>query len=145
MGQIEELRAFVQIAEQESIGKAAEHAGVAKSAMSRRLRLLEERMQTVLIARTTRQWALTEAGRQYYERGIDILHAFDEFEAQVRHDNVELKGEIRLSVPLYFGHASLSAHLLAFAKTHPEVRLNVEYTDRLVDVIAEHYDLVVRI
>jgi len=145
MGQLEELRAFVQIVEQQSIGKAAEQAGVAKSAMSRRLRLLEERMQTVLISRTTRQWALTEAGRQYYERGTDILHAFDEFEAQVRHDNVELRGDIRLSVPLYFGQASLSAHLLSFAKAHPEVRLNVEYTDKMVDVIGERFDLVIRI
>ncbi len=145
MGQLEELRAFVQIAELESIGKAAEQAGIAKSAMSRRLRMLEERMQTVLISRTTRQWALTEAGRQYYERGSDILHAIDEFESQVRNDNVELRGDIRLSVPLYFGHASLSSHLLAFAKAHPEVRLNVEFSDKLVDVISEHHDMVIRI
>jgi DNA-binding transcriptional LysR family regulator len=59
MGQLEDLRAFVQIVELESIGKAAEQAGVAKSAMSRKLRLLEERMQTALIIRTTRQWSLT--------------------------------------------------------------------------------------
>jgi len=145
MGQIEELRAFVQIVEQESIGKAAEQAGIAKSAMSRKLRMLEERMQTVLIARTTRQWALTEAGRQYYERGLDIIHAYDEFEAQVRNEGLALKGEIRLSVPLYFGHVSLSSHLLDFAQAHPDVRLNVEFSDRLVDVIGEHHDLVVRI
>ena len=119
MGQIEELRAFVQIVEQESIGKAAEQAGIAKSAMSRKLRLLEERMQTVLITRTTRQWALTEAGRQYYDRGLDIIHAFDEFEAQVRNENLELKGEIRISVPLYFGQISLSSVLLEFADEYP--------------------------
>ncbi len=145
MGQIEELRAFVQIVEQESIGKAAEQAGIAKSAMSRKLRLLEERMQTTLITRTTRQWSLTEAGRQYYERGLDMLQSFDEFESQVKNDNLALKGEIRLSVPLYFGKVALSGALLAFAKEHPNVRLNVEFTDRLVDVIAEHHDLVVRI
>ena len=145
MGQIEELRAFVQIVEQESIGKAAEQAGIAKSAMSRRLRLLEERMQTVLITRTTRQWALTEAGRQYYDRGLDIIHAFDEFEAQVRNENLELKGEIRISVPLYFGQISLSSLLLEFADEYPDVRLNIEFSDRLVDVINEHFDLVVRI
>lgn len=145
MGQIEELRAFVQIVEQESIGKAAEQAGIAKSAMSRKLRLLEERMQTVLITRTTRQWALTEAGRQYYDRGLDIIHAFDEFEAQVRNENLELKGEIRISVPLYFGQISLSSVLLEFADEYPDVRLNIEFSDRLVDVINEHFDLVVRI
>ncbi len=145
MGQIEELRAFALIVEQESIGKAAEQAGIAKSAMSRKLRLLEERMQTVLITRTTRQWALTEAGRQYYDHGLGILHAFDEFESQVRNENLALKGEIRLSVPLYFGQVSLSALLLEFAKAHPEVRLNIEFSDRLVDVINEHFDMVVRI
>jgi DNA-binding transcriptional LysR family regulator len=145
MGQIEELRAFVEIVEQESIGKAAEQAGIAKSAMSRRLRLLEERMQTVLITRTTRQWALTEAGRQYYDRGVDIIHAFDEFEAQVRHENLELKGEIRISIPLSFGHLSLSSHLVEFSNTHPDVRLTIEFSDRLVDVIGENFDFVVRI
>lgn len=145
MGQIEDLRAFVRIVEQGSIGKAAEQTGIAKSAMSRKLRLLEERMQAVLIARTTRQWALTEAGREYYERGLGVITAFDEFEAQVRNENVDIRGEIKLSVPLYFGKVSLSAHLLAFTKQHPGVHLNVEFNDRLVDVIDEHFDLVVRI
>lgn len=145
MGQIEDLRAFVRIVEQGSIGKAAEQTGIAKSAMSRKLRLLEERMQAVLIARTTRQWALTEAGREYYERGLGVINAFDEFEAQVRKENVDFRGEIKLSVPLYFGKVSLSKHLLAFSKRHPAVHLNVEFNDRLVDVIDEHFDLVVRI
>lgn len=145
MGQIEDLRAFVQIVEQGSIGKAAEQAGIAKSAMSRKLRLLEERMQAVLIARTTRQWALTEAGREYYDKGLGILSTFDEFEGSVRNDNVNIRGDITLSIPLYFGKNSLSSHLLEFVKRYPEVHLNVEFSDRLVDVIDEHFDLVVRI
>jgi len=145
MGQLEDLRSFIQIVEQGSIGKAAEQAGVAKSAMSRKLRLLEQRMQTALITRTTRQWSLTEAGREYYERGTGFINAFDEFEAGVRNDNLGISGEIRLSVPLYFGKFSLTSHLLAFSKNHPEVHLNIDFSDRLVDVINEHFDLVVRI
>lgn len=145
MGQLEDLRRFIQIAEHGSIGKAAEQAGVAKSAMSRKLRLLEDRMQTALITRTTRQWSLTEAGREYYERGQALVTAFDEFEAGVRHENRSLSGDIRLSVPLYFGRTNLTPHLLAFAKAHPGVSLNVDFSDRLVDVIKDHYDLVVRI
>ncbi len=119
MGQLEDLRAFVQIVEHGSIGKAAEQAGIAKSAMSRKLRLLEQRMQAVLIARTTRQWALTEAGRECYERGLGVITAFDEFEAHVRDENVDIRGEIKLSVPLYFGKVSLTPHLLEFCKRHP--------------------------
>ncbi len=145
MGQIEDLRAFIRIVEQGGIGKAAKQTGIAKSAMSRKLRLLEERMQAVLIARTSRQWSLTEAGREYYERGLGVISAFDEFEAQVRKENVDIKGEIKISVPLYFGKVSLSTHLLAFTRQHPGVHLNVEFNDRIVDVIDEHFDLVVRI
>lgn len=145
MGQLEDLRAFVQIVELESIGKAADQAGVAKSAMSRKLRLLEERMQTALIVRTTRQWSLTEAGRQYYERGLSVLAAYDEFEADVRNDDHQLAGEIRLSVPLYFGQLALTDPLLTFSERHPEVHLNVDYNDRIVDLLAEHLDFVVRI
>ncbi len=145
MGQLEDLRAFVQIVELESIGKAAEQAGIAKSAMSRKLRLLEERMQAALIIRTTRQWSLTEAGRQYYERGLGVLAAYDEFEAAVRDDDHDLKGEIRLSVPLYFGQLALTEPLLAFTQAHPDVHLNVDYNDRFVDLLAEHLDFVIRI
>jgi len=145
MGQLEDLRAFVQIVEQESIGKAAEQAGIAKSAMSRKLRLLEERLDTALIVRTTRQWALTEAGRQYYERGLQVLLAYDEFETEVRNEDQKLVGDIRLSVPLYFGRAVLSPVLLEFAKLHQDVHLNVDFSDRFVDVVGENYDLVVRI
>lgn len=145
MGQIEDLRSFVQIVDQGSIGKAAEQAGVAKSAMSRKLRLLEERMQTALITRTTRQWSLTEAGREYYDRGISVLSAFDEFEAGIRNENLSLHGEIQLSVPLYFGRIRLTRYLLEFSKNHPDVHLNIEFSDKMVDVIDDHFDLVVRI
>ena len=145
MGQLEDLRTFVHIVEQGSIGKAAEQAGIAKSAMSRKLRLLEERMQVVLISRTTRQWSLTEAGREYYERGLGVLTTFDEFETNIRNENMEIKGEIKLSVPLYFGKVSVSSHLLAFSKLHPAVHLDIDFSDKMVEVIDERFDLVVRI
>jgi len=145
MGQIEDLRHFVQIVELGSIGKAADQAGIAKSAMSRKLKLLEDRMQTTLITRTTRQWSLTEAGREYYDRGVGILSGFDEFEANIRNEPSVLAGEIRLSVPLYFGKFSLTDHLLEFSKAHPDVHLSLDFNDKLVDVINDHFDLVVRI
>ena len=56
-----------------------------------------------------------------------------------------LKGEIRISVPLYFGRVSLTSHLLEFTKAFPDVHLNIDFSDRLVDVINDHFDLVVRI
>lgn len=145
MGQLEDLRAFVQIVEHESIGRAAEQSGIAKSALSRRLRLLEERLQTALIVRTTRQWSLTEAGRQYYERGLRVLAVYDEFDADIRESELVLSGEIRLSVPLYFGQLALTGPLLEFAAQYPDVHLDVDYNDRILDMVAEQLDLVVRI
>ena len=145
MGRIEDLHAFVQIVEQESIGKAAETMGVAKSALSRRLRLLEDRMQTQLIARTSRQWALTEAGRQYYERGRDLLADFDAVEGAVRDETRRLSGSVRLSAPLYFGQTTLAGPLLDFANAHPGLQIHADFSDRMVDVVGENYDFVIRI
>lgn len=145
MGQLEDLRAFVQIVEQEGIGNAAKQAGIAKSAMSRKLSLLEKRLQTALIVRTTRQWGVTEAGRQFYERGKVILSSYDEFEAEIRAEDQNLTGEIRISVPLYFGQAALNDTILAFSMMHPDVHLNIEFSDRIVDIVGENFDLVIRI
>ncbi len=145
MGQLEDLRAFVAIVENESIGKAAKLSRIAKSAMSRRLRILEDRLQTVLITRTTRQWEITEAGRQYYSKALDIVAAIDDADANIKHEKYDLRGDIRLSVPMHFGTHVLAPHLLDFADLHESIRLNVDFGDRFVDLIGEHYDFAVRI
>jgi DNA-binding transcriptional LysR family regulator len=145
MGQAENLRAFVAIVENESIGKAAEQAGIAKSAMSRKLRLLEEQLQTELITRTTRQWELTEAGRQYFDKSVQIIAAMDEAGASIRVEKRDLIGDIRVTVPLHFGKLVLAPLLLDFAELNPGLRLNVDFSDRAADLIGEHYNLAVRI
>jgi DNA-binding transcriptional LysR family regulator len=145
MGQLEDLRAFVQIVELESIGKAADAAGLAKSAMSRKLRLLEQRLGTELVVRTTRQWALSDAGRLYFDRARQVISAIDDADAEIREEECELNGEVRLSVPLHYGNSVLSTPLLDFAAEHPKINLNVEFGDRMVDLIGERYDLAIRI
>ncbi len=145
MGQLEDLRAFLLIVERESIGKAADASGIAKSAMSRKLRLLEERLQTELITRTTRRWALTEAGRNYYQKAVSIVGAIDETDAEMASEQTDLRGEIRLSAPLHFGDKVLTKHILDFAEQHPAVHVHLAYDDRLVDLIGEHFDLAIRI
>lgn len=145
MGQLEDLRAFVRIVETESIGKAADQAGIAKSAMSRKLRLLEERLNTELITRTTRQWALTAAGRAYFAHAQKIIAAVDEADAEIANDEVEASGDIRLSAPLHYGTSSLAEHLADFSETHPGIHVFVDFGDRFVDIIGEHYDLAIRI
>ncbi|MDU8929640.1 LysR family transcriptional regulator [Alisedimentitalea sp. MJ-SS2] len=145
MGQLEDLRAFVQIVENESIGKAADQSGIAKSAMSRKLRLLEERLQTELIVRTTRQWALTAAGRAYFAHAQKIIAAIEEADAEIANEEVEASGEIRLSAPLHYGTSVLAPRLMGFMDKHPNIGLFVDFNDRFVDIIGEHFDLAVRI
>lgn len=145
MGQLEDLRAFVRIVETESIGKAAEQAGIAKSAMSRKLRLLEDRLKTKLITRTTRQWALTAAGRAYFARAQKIIAAVDEADAEITNEEVEASGDIKLSAPLHYGTSILAGHLMDFSDAYPGIQLSVDFGDRFVDMIGEHYDLAIRI
>jgi len=145
MGQMEDLRAFVRIVETESIGKAAEQAGIAKSAMSRKLRLLEERLKTELITRTTRQWALTAAGRAYFAHAQTIIAEVDEADAEITNEEVDISGELRLSAPLHYGTRSLAEHLMGFAEMYSGIQLFVDFNDRFVDIIGEHYDLAIRI
>lgn len=145
MGQMEDLRAFVLIVENESIGKAAELEGVAKSAMSRKLRLLEERLGIELITRTTRQWSLNSSGRSYFEHAKRILSAMEEADAEITNEQLDSGGEIRLTAPLHYGTKALAECLVAFPKGHPNIRLNVDFEDRFVDLISEQYDLAIRI
>ncbi len=145
MGQLEDLRAFVRIVETESIGKAAEQTGIAKSAMSRKLRLLEDRLKTELIARTTRQWALTAAGRAYFARAQKIIAAVDEADAEIANEEVDASGAVRLSAPLHYGTSTLADRLMDFSAVFPGIQLSVDLGDRFVDMIGENYDLAIRI
>lgn len=145
MGQMEDLRAFVLIVENESIGKAAEIEEIAKSAMSRKLRLLEDRLGTELITRTTRQWSLTSAGRSYFAHAQRIISAMDEADAEVTNQQLDSGGDIRLAVPLHYGKQVLSEPLVSFSADHPNIRLSVDFDDRFVDLVSEQYDLAVRI
>lgn len=145
MGQLEEIRTFVRIAELESIGKAAEREGVAKSGMSRRLRLLEERLGIALITRTTRQWALTTEGDAYLVKASRILSEIEEAAAEIADRGIEIKGDIRLSIPLHYGTTVLTPLLLKFGRQHPRVHLYIDYDDRLADLVGEHHDFAIRI
>ncbi|MGR3464507.1 LysR family transcriptional regulator [Limimaricola sp.] len=145
MGQAEDMRAFVRIVDHESIAGAAASLGVAKSAVSRRLRLLEDRLQTQLLVRDPRHWALTEAGTQYYERARDLLADLDQLDGDLGEGRAQLSGTLRLSAPLYFGQRALSGLILDFATLHPGLSIQCDFEDRRVDIVGETYDFVVRI
>ena len=145
MDRLEEMRTFVRVVEAGSITGAAERLKTAKSAVSRRLADLEERLSVQLFRRTTRRMNLTDTGQSFYERCLRILADVEEAELAVSEEHGTLRGRLRVAVPLSFGLSHLGAAMDAFLRNHPEVEFDLDLNDRQVDLLAEGFDLAVRI
>ena len=145
MDRFEDLRAFVKVVESGSLTRAAEAMNVATSAVSRRIKDLEGRLGTQLLHRTTRQMRLTAPGETFHTRAVEILSALEEAEAEAGDQTRTLSGPLRIAAPLSFGMSHLGPLLLEFSRAHPELELDIDLTDRFVDLVAEGYDLAVRI
>lgn len=145
MDRFEEMQTFVRIVESGSLSAAAERLAIAKSAVSRRLADLEERLGVQLLNRTTRRLNLTDIGRQYFQRCQRILVDLDEAEQAVSREHASLCGVIHLAAPLSFGVQHLAPALDAFLLEHPELSLDLDLNDRTVNVMEERVDLAIRI
>jgi DNA-binding transcriptional LysR family regulator len=142
---INELRTFVSIVAARSLSAAAREMDLALSVVSKRLAALERRTGTRLIARTTRRLALTEEGQALYERAQRILAEVDEAEAALTSGQVEPQGLLRVSAPVAFGRVHVSPVCRDLVSTHPKLSIDLVLTDRMVDLIEEGVDVVVRI
>ena len=145
MGQLEDMNAFIRVVEAGGISRAAEQMDIAKSAISRRLADLETRLGVRLLNRTTRTSSLTEAGQSYYERAVKVVDDVAELNTITADSNCALEGTIRLAVPLSFGLAHLAPAIDTFAKEHPELTFNIDFSDRQIDLVEEGFDLAFRI
>jgi len=145
MDKFEDLQAFVAVVETGSFTAASERLDSAKSAVSRRISALEERLGVQLLRRTTRVLNLTETGRGFYEHASRILADLVEAEAAVQQEHGELRGKIRLALPLSFGVRHMCKPIAAFSKLHPKVEFDLNLNDRRIDLIEEGADLALRI
>ena len=145
MGQIEDLRLFVTVVDEGSIARAADRMGIAKSAVSRRLAQLEDRYDVRLIDRQPRNWEVTNAGQELYQRAISMVSDADDLDADFMHTSVSLSGPLRVTIAREFGMTFLRPALYAFMQAHPEIDLTIDFDDRTVDLESENYDLAVRI
>ena len=145
MDRFEDMRCFVRVAELQSVTRAAEALNLAPSAVSRRLKELEARLGAQLLSRTTRRMSLTEAGQVYFRRCQRILADVEEAEAEVGDERHGLSGELRLAAPLSFGLSHLTPILCAFAAAHPALRIDLDLSDRVVDLVGDGFDLALRI
>ncbi len=139
------LQAFVRVAETGSFSEAARRLGLSKSMVSRQVSALEAELGVRLLHRTTRSLSPTEAGRAYLERCQRILADLDEANLLVSRLQAVPRGRLRVSAPLSFGIGHLSAALPGFLERYPEIELEMNMTDRHVDLVEEGWDLAVRI
>ena len=145
MSQIEELRAFVTIVETGSLTQAADRLGVAVSAVSRRLRDLELRLGASLIQRSTRRLYLNETGQIFFERCKIILGSLDDAQQEVSNASGSIRGLLRVSAPLSFGISHMSSAIAKFTHENPEIHIEMDLSDKHVDLIAEGVDVAIRI
>ena len=145
MRRFEELQALVAVVETGSFTAAADRLDMAKSAVSRRVAALEERLGVQLLRRTTRRLSLTDTGQSFYEHSARILADLDEAESAVLQEHGELRGTLRIALPLSFGVHHMCRPVAEFSRRHPRVSFDLDLNDRRIDLVAEGVDLAVRI
>ena len=136
---------FIQVVEAGSISGAATSLGIAKSAVSRRLKELEEHLGVELFHRTTRRMNLTETGRTFYHQSVRIMQDVLEAELQTSQAHGTLKGNLKVALPLSFSLMHLGPAINEFLEAHPQIEFDLDFNDRKVDLIEEGFDLAVRI
>jgi DNA-binding transcriptional LysR family regulator len=141
----EDIRTFVTVVQARGFAQAAKRLGIAKSAISRRITDLEDRLGTRLLNRTTRQLSPTAAGAELYQRGVRLLADFQEAEDAVSTGSNEPTGRLRISAPVSFGSSYLGRIIPEFMHRFPRLEVELELEDRLIDLVAGGFDLAVRI
>lgn len=145
MDRIDAMHLFVRVAELGSFSAVAQQLGVARSLVTRQVAALEARLGTKLMARSTRRLSLTSAGTTYLEKCRVILNLVEAAETGLAEERLAPRGPIRISVPLSYGLKKLAPLLLDFSQRYPEVSLDMDFSDRRINLIEEGVDLSVRI
>jgi len=138
-------RMFAAVVEAGSFAGAAQRLGTSSGQASKLVSRLESELGVRLLYRTTRALAPTEAGQAYFDRLRNLLDEFDALDAEVRDQGREPRGIVRLTAPLTFGTLQLAPLLADFARAHPLIGLDAQFTDRLVSLVDEGFDLAVRV
>ena len=145
MDRLAAMHLFVRVAELGSFSAVAQQLGVARSVVTRQIAALETHLGVKLMARSTRRLTLTSAGTAYLEKCRVILNLVEAAETGVAEERQTPRGNIRISLPLSFGLKRLAPLLLDFSQRYPEVALEMDYSDRRVNLIEEGIDLSIRI
>jgi DNA-binding transcriptional LysR family regulator len=145
MDRLGDLDIFARVAATGSMSQAARELSLSPPVISKRIKRLEERLGTRLLQRTTRQIALTEAGKGFHERVLAILSSVEEAENWVSQRAQQARGPLRVSAPTTFGRMHVAPYLVKFLEKYPEISLDLALSDSFVDVVGDGFDVAIRI
>jgi len=144
-GQADDLALFAHLIDAGSFSAAAERVGMPKSTLSRRLSALENRLGQRLVTRSTRRLQITDFGERMLEHARRLLDELSAAAALAQHEQVQPQGLLRVSMPPDLTQVDLATILIQYATRYPLVRVELDLSPRRVDLLAERYDLVVRV
>ncbi|MBA2673999.1 LysR family transcriptional regulator, partial [Ramlibacter sp.] len=139
------MQAFVETARRGSFVAAAEALDLDVSSVSRRVTALERRLGARLLQRSTRSLSLTQAGKDYFERGARLLAQMAALDESVLEQQHRVGGLLRLALPNAFGRGVVLPALPRFLAAHPEIDLDLHFSDAYVDIVGQGFDLALRI
>lgn len=145
MDRLQALQTFVRVVESGSFSAVAREQGATQSAVSKQVAALERHLGVALLARSTRQIALTEAGAQVLDSARRLVAEAAELEGTLARGRVTLSGELRIAASVGFGRLRLLPLVQSFLATNPEVRIDLQLQDGFTDLLEQGIDLAVRI
>ncbi|WP_176694918.1 LysR family transcriptional regulator [Aliivibrio fischeri] len=134
-----------QVVDSGSFTQAATNLGMTKSTVSRKLAELEDHLGVKLITRSTRKLGLTQEGEIFYQASVKVLDIMQQTELELTANQNLIRGHLNLAMPVEIGHNVMSDYINSFLKRYPEVSINLEMTNREVDIIGDGIDLYVQI
>ncbi len=145
MDRITAMAVFTQVVEAGSFSVAARRLGLSRSAVSKQLARLEDRLAARLLQRTTRRLSLTEAGAEFYARCTRIVHEVEEAEQGVSRLHAGPRGLLKVNAPMTFGHRHIAPAIAEFLARYPDVQVEMTLNDQVVNVIEGGFDVTIRV
>ncbi len=144
MDRIEAMNAFVRVVDTGSFSRAAEALRVEQSTVSKWIQRLETELACTLIQRTTRQQQITDAGRLFYTRARELLALYDATTAELTNDTT-IRGHLTVSVPVVFGQRHIVPFVAKFLRQHPQIDLELRFSDRYVNLVDDNVGVAIRV
>jgi len=142
---LESVKIFMRTAESGSFSAAGRALRMSPSVVSYRIQALEAHLACRLVSRTTRRMNLTEAGRVFYERCIDIVEAVERAEVSITEAGATPRGSLKVTAPLGLGRRVISALAASYHEQHKETDIHLRMSDHLLDLVQESVDVAIRL